>query len=84
MSQLDLFLEQIQEEDLEESKKTTMSRDTRQAKINRATGQLASVEARKKNDPAYRNMIKYREMYFKYRDQVHKKYSPRVRSRARR
>lgn len=81
MYQLDDFLEEIQ---LEESKKTSMSKITRQAKINRATGQLASVEARKKNDPAYRNMIKYRELYFKYREMVHKKYSPRVRSRARR
>jgi hypothetical protein len=29
-------------------------------------------------------MIKYRDLYFKYREMIHRKYSPRVRSRARR
>lgn len=69
---------------LQESKSTSMSKVTRQAKINRVTGNLASVEARKKNDPIYKRMIFYRDQYFKYRDMVHKKYSPRVRSKARR
>lgn len=80
--QLDIILEEIQE--LEEAKKSNMAKITRQAKINRATGQLASIEARKRNDPSYKMMIKYRDLYFKYREMVHKKYSPRVRSKARR
>ena len=72
-------------EDLQESpKRTSRSTVTRQTKINKATGLLSSVEARKKNDPMYKRMIFYRDQYFKYRDQIHKKYSPRVRSKARR
>ena len=69
---------------IQESKKTSISKITRQTKIDRATGQLASIEARKKNDPIYKKMIFYREQYFKYRELIHKKYSPRVRSKARR
>lgn len=61
--------------------RTTVSRNT---KIKRATGQLSSVAARKRNDPLYKRMIFYREKYFKYREMIHKKYSPRVRSKARR
>jgi len=68
----------------EKFKKPSRVTITRQAKINRATGQLASIEARKKNDPIYKQMVKYRELYFKYREMVHKKYSPRVRNKARR
>jgi len=68
---------------LDEAKRTSRSKITRQTKIKRATGQLSSVAARKKSDPLYKQMIKYRTLYFKYRNMIHKKYSPRVRSRAR-
>ncbi len=79
MIDLDNYLETLQE-----AKRTSRSTVTRQTKIKRATGQLASVEARKRNDPAYKRMIYHRKLYYKYRDQVHRKYSPRVRSKARR
>lgn len=69
---------------IQETKRTSITRITRNTKISRATGQLSSIEARKKNDPLYKQMIKYRELYFKYRDMIHKKYSPRVRTKARR
>ncbi len=65
-------------------KRTSRARISRQTKIKRATGQMASAAARKRNDPLYKRMIHYREMYYKYRAAVHKKYSPRVRSAARR
>lgn len=68
----------------EKPKKTTRSTTSRQTKIKRATSQLASIEARKKNDPVYKRMVYFRDQYFKYRDMLHKKYSPRVRSKARR
>jgi hypothetical protein len=84
MSDDQQLLEEITEELLSEIKRTTTSRVTSQTKIKRATSQLSSVEARKKHDPLYQQMIKYRDLYFKYRELVHKKYSSRVRSRARR
>lgn len=69
---------------IDEAKRTSRTKVTRQTKIKRATGQLSSVEARKKNDPLYKQMVKYRTLYFKYRSMIHRKYAPRVRTRARR
>jgi len=79
MSLLEEYLDIIQE-----GKKTSRTVITRQTKVKRATGQLASIAARDRNDPLYHKMVKYRELYFKYRDMLHQKYSPRVRSKARR
>jgi hypothetical protein len=82
MSVLDNYLNTIT--NLDEAKRTSRTQISRQTKIKRATGQLASIAARKKGDPTYKQMVKYRTLYFKYRDMIHRKYSPRVRSRARR
>ena len=78
--ELDALTEQI----LDEAKRTSRTTISRNTKIKRATGQLASIEARKRNDPIYQRMVKYRTLYFKYREMLHRKYSPRVRSKARR
>jgi hypothetical protein len=80
MKLIEYYLEDIQTE----AKRTTVTKVTRQTKIKRATGQLSTVAARKANDPLYKQMIKYRNLYYKYRDRLRKKYSPRVRARARR
>lgn len=69
---------------IEEGKRTSRVVITRATKIKRATGQLASKEAKDRNDSLYKKMIFHRDLYFKYRDLIHKKYGPRVRSRARR
>ena len=69
---------------LNEAKKTSVRRTTRTTKIKPATGLLASAEARERNDPLYKKMIYYRDLYRKYKERVYKKYSPRVLSRARR
>jgi len=69
---------------LEEGKRASRTVISRATKIKRATGQLASKEAKARGDSLYDKMIKYRELYFKYRDMIHKKYAPRVRSKARR
>jgi hypothetical protein len=68
----------------EAPKRTSRATVSRQTKIKRATSQLASVEARKKKDPLYKRMIYFRDQYYKYRAMIHKKYSPRTRSKARR
>ncbi len=80
MINLNNYLNQI----TEKVKRTSRTKVTRATKIKRATNQLASIEARKRNDSLYKQMIKYRILYFKYRELVHKKYAPRTRSRARR
>lgn len=77
-------IDPLTKEILEEAKRTSRTTIKRSTKIKRATGQLASVAARKRNDPIYQRMIKYRDLYFKYRSMIHRKYGPRVRSRARR
>jgi hypothetical protein len=77
---IDEYLQHLQEKPKRTSR-TTVKRST---KIKRATGQLSTSMARKKNDPMYKRMIFFRDQYFKYRERIHKKYSSRVRSRARR
>jgi len=70
--------------DLNEVKKRSISAISRQAKISRATGSLAASAAKKKNDPLYKKMIFHKKMWKKYKEQVMKKYSARVRAQARR
>ena len=80
MENLDEYLSYLEEK----PKRTTRSTISRNVKIKRATGQLSTAAARRKNDPIYKRMIYYRELYYKYRAMIHRKYSPRVRSQARR
>ncbi len=68
----------------EAPKRTTRTTVSRQTKIKRATGQLGTAMARKRNDPIYKRMVYFRTQYYKYREMIRKKYSPRVRSQARR
>lgn len=82
---MDEALQEGIDENLSEApKRTSRAIVSRNTKIKKATGQMASAAARRRNDPLYKRMIHYRELYYKYRDAVHKKYSPRVRSAARR
>ena len=80
----DKLLEEIEDILSEAPKRTSRAAISRNTKIKKATGQMASAQARKRNDPLYKRMIHYRELYYKYRAAVHKKYAPRVRSAARR
>lgn len=77
---LDEYLTFLQEK----PKRTSRTTISRQTKIKRATGQLGTAMARKKNDPLYKRMIYFRDNFYKYREMIRKKYSPRVRSQARR
>jgi len=82
---LDLYLDSLTEQLLDEApKRTSRSTMTRQTKIKRATGQLGTAMARKRNDSLYKRMVYFRTQYYKYREMIRKKYSPRVRSQARR
>ncbi len=81
MTKLDDHLDTIQRIE-EASKKTSITRVTRQTKIDRAIGSLATQFAKRTNDPLYDRMVKYRKKFFKFREMIRKKYGPRVRSRA--
>lgn len=82
--QIDSLTEHILQNLSEGSKLTSSSTITQQTKIKKAVGQSASVEARERNDPLYQRMIRYRDLYNKYKYMVHQKYGPRVRAKARR
>jgi hypothetical protein len=64
------------------AKRTTMTKITRQTKIDRAIGALATKYAKEVNDPMYRKMTRFREKFFRFREKIRRKYGPRVRSRA--
>jgi hypothetical protein len=67
-----------------ETKHATNSLATRGEKIRRAASQMSTAKARNINDPLYKKMIFYRQLYYRYRDLVHKKYGHGVSARARR
>jgi hypothetical protein len=82
----DLILEELSEsgELTEIEKRTTRSKDSRKTKIRRAAGQMATYEGRRKNDIVYQKMIRYRDLYYKYRDVLKKKYRAKNVNQARR
>jgi hypothetical protein len=64
------------------SKKTSFAKITRQTKIDRAIGALATKLAKEMNDPWYHKMVSFRKKYFDFRNKIKVKYGPKVRSRA--
>ena len=81
MSKIDQYLEEIQEAAYK-AKRTTITKVTRQTKIDRAIGALSTKYAKETNDPLYKKMVRFRDKFYKYRDLIRKKFGPRVRSRA--
>lgn len=76
--------QEIEKEVIEEStKRTTMTRITRQTKIDRAVGNLSTQYAKAKGDPLYKKMKKFKEKWLKYKKQIQAKYKARVRTAAR-
>jgi len=82
----DIILEELREsEELTEiEKRSTRSKDSRKTKIVRAAGQMATYEGRRKNDILYQKMIRYKDLYYKYRDLLKKKYRAKNVNQARR
>ncbi len=78
----EFLLDKLLDEDAKVTSRGPVVKQT--SKIMRAAGQRANSEAKKRNDPLYQRMTKYKELYYRYREMVHKKYGPRVRSKARR
>ncbi len=67
-----------------ESKLPSNSIMQRKSKIQKSVSQMSTAQAKKRNDPLYKKMIQYREMYYRYRALVHQKYGRGVDARARR
>lgn len=87
----DVLTDLIIKEELSESeeltevvKHSTKSKEGRGTKIARAAGQMATYEGRRKNDLLYKKMIRYRDLYNKYRDLLKKKYRAKNVNQARR
>jgi hypothetical protein len=86
----DVLTDLILEEELNDSddltevaKFASKSKSTRTTKIKRAAGQMATYEGRRKNDLLYQKMIRYRDLYYKYRDLLKKKYRAKNVNKAR-
>lgn len=78
MKILDEYLQKIQE-----AKRRSISTISRQAKISRATGAIATSMARQKNDPLFKRMQFHKKKWQEYKKQLMKKYANRARPRAR-
>jgi hypothetical protein len=63
-------------------KSTSVTKITRQTKIDRAIGALSTKLAKETNDPLYKKMIRFRDKFFSFRERIKKKYAPKVRTRA--
>lgn len=79
---VDDVLDMLDEQQKMKAKRTTITKVTRQTKIDRAIGALATKYAKEMNDPMYRKLVKFRDRFYKFRDRIRSKYGPRVRSRA--
>jgi hypothetical protein len=76
---LEQYFDYLQEEG---AKKTSFAKITRQTKIDRAIGALATKLAKEMDDPWYHKMVSFRKKYFDFRNKIKVKYGPKVRSRA--
>ena len=72
-----------QETIAEATKRTTITKISRQTKIDRAIGALSVQYAKAVNDPMYKKFKKFKDKWMKFKERIQAKYSPRVRSAAR-
>lgn len=68
---------------LHEAKRTSRTVVRRDTKIKRATSQMSTSLARKRNDSLYKQMKHFCTKCKEYRERIHKKYASRNRTRAR-
>lgn len=53
---------------------SSVTRNTRQAKISRLSGAMAVKIAREKKDPMYVKLVKYRKLYLETKKRIQQKY----------
>lgn len=76
---MDIF----ENEEINEILKMSMTRIDRQAKLDRLGGSMAARIAKEKNDADYKKMIKYKNLWKKYKTKVMRKYGMRGKQAAR-
>jgi len=54
--------------------KATVQKVTRQDKIKRLAGALAVNIAKKRNDPDVNKLLKYKKLYFQFKEKINRKY----------
>lgn len=64
-------------EEINELLKMSMTRIDRQSKLDRLGGSMAARIAKDKNDPDYKKMIKYKNLWKKFKEKVMRKYKVR-------
>jgi len=79
MTILESYLKYIQNEGY----KTSMTKRGRTQKTKSTAGTIATSLARKKNDPQYRKMIMYKQMYIKQKKQLQARYKSKAMALAR-
>jgi hypothetical protein len=77
------YLDFMDNDEINEVLKMSMRRITRQEKLNRLGGSMAARLAKGKNDPDYKKMIKYKNLWKKFKEKVMRKYAMRGKQAAR-
>jgi len=70
-------------EEASKTKRTTITKISRQTKIDRAIGSLSVQYAKAVNDPMYKKFKKYKDKWMKFKERIQQKYKARVRTAAR-
>lgn len=73
----------LDDDEINEVLKMSMRRIDRQEKLNRLGGSMAARLAKDKNDPDYKKMIKYKNLWKKFKAKVMRKYAVRGKQAAR-
>jgi hypothetical protein len=73
----------ISNEEINETLRTSMLRVSRQEKLDRLGGSMAARLAKGHNDPDYRKMIKYKNLWKQFKQKVMMKYGMRGKQAAR-
>ena len=76
-------LDFMDNDEINEILKMSMRRIDRQEKLNRLGGSMAARIAKDKNDPDYKKMIKFKNLWIKYKEKVMRKYGIRGKQAAR-
>ena len=77
------LLDALEEEQIYEVLKMSMRRIGRKEKLARLGGSMAARLAKGKNDPDYKKMIKFKNLWKKYKKKVMRKYAVRGKQAAR-
>ena len=77
------FIDFMDDQEIHEALKTSLTRIDRSEKLNRLSGSMAARIAKSKNDPDYKKMIKYKALWKKFKDKVMRKYKSRGKQAAR-